>query len=216
MEYPIIESLKKHNEILRADQFLKLPTDTPFGNLLLSWVEIIQRTDRTNDLIIELYTDYHTITQSRGVVNPDISHLFYKQKFLTEQIFYWLRKTADELIGLVYILDYHKKNNKFPSKIKINSIGNLLNEENFIPELFDSFRGFLKIVNEISNGYKHSFINSQAHSYHGEYYPVVFAYTLDYNNLKNEPQFHAYKFSDILENYNTFLTEIKRYLMENF
>jgi uncharacterized protein Veg len=216
MEYPIIESLKKHNEILNDNQFLSLPNDTPFGNLFLSWVEIIQRTDRINDLIIELYTDFDIIKQNRGKINPDVSSLFYKQKFLTEQIFYWLRKTADELIGLIFILDFNQKNKVFPIKIGINSIGHLLHKKDYIPGLYDGFKDYLKIVNEISNGYKHSFINSQAHSYHGENYPVVFALTLDYNNLKNQPNFLSYKFSDILENYNLFLGDIKIFIKENF
>ncbi len=216
MKYPIIESLKTHNEILMDKQFLPLPKDTPFGNLFLSWIEILQRTDRINDLIIDLYTDFEIIKQNQDVINPDISSLFYKQKFLTEQIFYWLRKTADELISLIYLLDFNKKKNTFPTKIEINSVGSLLKKDVYIPELFDVFRKFLKILNEISNGYKHSFINSQAHTYHGKNYPVIFALTVEYNNLKNEPKFHSCKFSDVIENYNIFLSEVKLYIKKNF
>jgi hypothetical protein len=216
MKFPLIESLKTHNEILMDKQFLPLPKETPFGNLFLSWLEILQRTDRINDLIIDLYNDFEIIKQNKGVVKQDISSLFYKQKFLTEQIFYWLRKTTDELISLIYILDFNKKKNAFPTKIEINSIGSLLKKEVYIPELFDDFKKILKILNEISNGYKHSFINSQAHTYHGENYIVIFALTVDYNNLKNQPKFHSYKFSDVIENYNMFLSEVKLYIKKNF
>ncbi|WP_194768698.1 hypothetical protein [Tamlana sp. I1] len=215
IDYPIIESLKKHKSILNASDFLKLPANSVFGNLNLSYHEIVIRVECINDLIIKLYNDFYNLKdylKSNSMLNPTT---VYEQKMQTEQIFYWLRKTADELISLTWLLDFIKKENKNPSKLKVSSIGEFLHNENAFNQELNSHIKTLRTINEISNGFKHSFINSQIHSYQGSEYPVVFAYTLNYNDLKNKPKFHTLELKIVLNDYAIFLKDIKEYIILN-
>ncbi|WMJ75283.1 hypothetical protein RCC89_19270 [Cytophagaceae bacterium ABcell3] len=214
--YPIIEVLKKHYAFLNDNDIPNLPSNTPYGNLILSWEEIQQRFDNVNDLIITLYEDFEIINNREDYdvnVAIKLTHKYYKQKFLTEQIIYWLRRTGDELISMLYILDYHKKNQTYPGRIKIESIGNFIKYEHFLPELRKRHFKLLNLLNEISNAYKHSFINSETHLHRGSEFPVVFALSLIYNNTKNEPKFYSVKLSDVLNEYTIFLEDVKKHLL---
>ncbi len=53
------------------------------------------------------------------------------------------------------------------------------------------------------------------HSYKGSEYPVVFAYTLDYNDLKNQPKFHTLDLKIVLKDYDLFLRDIKDFIQQN-
>ena len=138
-----------------------------------------------------------------------ISDFFHKEKFAIEQIFYWLRKSADELISLLYVLDYHNLNDEYPIKIKIDCIGFLLISTDFYTDFVSKHNHLLTILNEVTNAYKHSFVNSQVLSYHGADYPVAYAYSLKRNNAGNEPQFYSVTINDFIIEYCTFLQDIK-------
>lgn len=156
-----IEILKLRNENLNKKHFLKLPHDTPYGNLNLKWVDVVERFDSINDLILELEKYFKIINIKDADVETAnlISIFFHKEKFAIEQIFYWLRKSADELISLLYVLDYHNLNNDYPTKIKIDCIGLLLISTDFYTEFVCTYNHLLTILNEVTNAYKHSFLN---------------------------------------------------------
>lgn len=217
---PIIEALKKHKDYLNADQMFDFSADTSFGNLNLNWIEILQRIDRVNDLIIDLYKEFAILKANHE--NPrvenavKISDLFYRQKFLSEQIFYWLRKTADEIISLLYLLNYIKKHKHEPKKLNVSSIGEFLKSKTEIAPFLEKYRAYFEVLNEISNAFKHSFVNAQTHTYVGTMYPIVFALSYHHNNRNNDLKFKQYKFDDVLENYNSFLIETKIFLKSNY
>ena len=58
-------------------------------------------------------------------------------------------------------------------------------------------------LNEISNAYKHSFINSEV-TLLGRDEPVVFALALKYNRLDKSPQFHSVALSDVVQQFSGF------------
>jgi hypothetical protein len=175
LTYPVLESLKKFKTNLNKEQFIKLPADTPFGNLNLNWMEMIIRIECINEMIVSLYTEFDAL-KLLAELNSDLqSNLIYRHRFYNEQIFYWLRKTADELISLISLLEFNDNKKVYPKKIEISSIGEFLKEECIFNDEFTKFKNFLITLNEISNGFKHSFINSQANAYIGSEYPVVFA-----------------------------------------
>ena len=219
MNIPIIEALKKQSDFLNADQIYSFPEDTEFGNLSLNWVQIIERVENINKLIIQLYEEFEILKTSSQKKNINdaitISHLFYHQKFLTEQIFYWLRKTADEIICMLYLLNYLEKNKHNPKKLKISSIGEYLNSKTKI-EILENFRAYFKILNDISNAYKHSFVNAQIHTTIAIEHPTVFALAFEHNNRNNELIFHQYSLTDVLENYQVFLITVKKYFDERY
>ena len=116
--YPLIEALKSHKLYISGDQFITLPTSTPFGNLNLNWMEILVRFDCVNDLIIDLYKDFYYLRAQFKQTSCATPVEGFKHKFYTEQVFYWLRKSADELISLIYLLSFHKTKRKYQKKLK--------------------------------------------------------------------------------------------------
>jgi hypothetical protein len=218
-EIPIIEALKPHKAHFHVSYFLSLETNTPYGNLLLTYSEIVIRMECLNDLIVTLYEDFFNhdelVKQRGGWSNMDEG---FKNKFYTEQVFYWLRKTADELISLICIVKYFKQNNSYPTQIKTASIGKLLDQEKKgekLDDKFDKHLHLLSILNEISNGFKHSLVNAQTNAYRGQYEPVVFA-LVAFNGTTKEPIFHQRSLKAILNAYNEFLIEAKLILENDY
>ncbi|ELI6454633.1 hypothetical protein RRM46_000831 [Flavobacterium psychrophilum] len=216
--YPILQALKKYNLNFNKNQSLNLPSNSNFGNLIRSWSQIVTRIHCVNTQIINLYTEFYYSQEevkSKGYYENTLDQ-GYQEIMYTEQIFYWLRKTSDELISLISILTYFKTQNKYPDKIKISSIGEFLNKENPFDGSFNEFKYLLKILNDVSNAYKHSFLNSQFEQHHIEDYPIAFAYSHQYNDLTKQPEFYKVNLNDFLNNYDSFLETVKTYLKSNF
>jgi hypothetical protein len=218
MEYPILESLKKYKTHFNQEQFISLNADSDFGNLNLNYSQIVIRIECVNSQIIDLYHKFYIEKHKRetegfAMYNLDESYL---NIMVTEQIFYWLRKTTDEIISLISLCTDFKSNGKYPKKIKVSSIGEFLKLKTPFIEVIEENKDLLKLLNEISNTFKHSFINPQIMAYKGSEYPVVFAYNLHYNDLKNEAKFIQIELKKFLNDYDKFLLEIKNYIEENF
>jgi hypothetical protein len=210
LDIPIIEVLKPYKEQLNAKYILNLPANSDYGNLTLLWMELICRFECVNDLIISLYTEFDIMKNNHLGYYTD--NQVHRQKFQTEQIFYWLRKSADEVISLLWVLAHFKRNNHYSSQIEIDSIGKFINNPQALEGDLINHIATLRILNDVSNGFKHSFVNSQIHNHHGSDYPVVFAYTLKYNNLSNQAKFYTLDLRRVLEDYSIFLMEAKAIL----
>jgi hypothetical protein len=210
---PLLEALKPYKEQFNVKYDLPLPTNTPFGNLLLTYSEIVVRTECLNELITNLYigfTAHCELVKARGGwSNPDEG---FKHRFEIEQVFYWLHKTADEVISLVYILNYFEKYDKYPTKINTSCIGDFIKSGDHFDDSLDKHLKLLRILNSVSNAYKHSIMNTQLNAYRGRDEPVVFAYLLKYNDLKNMPQYHNVSLRAVINAFNSFLIDIKALL----
>lgn len=215
---PQINILKENNHSLHRDNIIKEFPESKYSNFNLKWIEIIQRTDNVNLLIQQLFKEFNLLNSelSINVIEDAIikTPLYYKQKFLTEQIFYWIRKTLDEMISMIYVLEYIKAENKYPNQIKIESIGLLIGSENFIEHIKLEHLDFLKIINNISNTFKHSFLNSEIHSHIGEHEPLVFCYGFKNNNLEKEMTFTNYKIEEVIIHLNKLLEDLIKHIKE--
>ncbi|WP_428229163.1 hypothetical protein [Flavobacterium sp.] len=212
MSTKLIEVYKLHNVIYNhLEHSIPLPSDTSFGNMVLKWYDIVTRFDSLNDYIIELDKTHTIVSTSATTPVEEIlkSKLLGKEKFAIEQIFYWLRKTADELISLLYLIDYRFSSDEFPTKIKIDSIGTFLNSSDFHSEFLLKYNDLLTTLNDVTNAHKHSITNSEVHSYHGRNEPIAFALSLNRNNSNNNPQFYNVVVNDFISDYCDFLQEIK-------
>lgn len=215
---PIIDIQKKCEWALHADNVIIKFPQSEHTNFTLKWMEITQRVDNVNELITELFNIFqlfHSKLNDDAIADSILkTPMLYKQKFLTEQIFYWIRKTIDELICMLYVLNYLKKNNTYPRKIKIDCIGKLLSSNNFIEGIKSRHDGFLQIINDISNTFKHSFLNSEIHAHIGEIDPLAFSYGFKNNDLDRVVIFTQYKVEDIIISLNVFLNDIIIFLKE--
>ena len=177
---------------------LPLPADTPFGNLALKYVTIIQRLDYINVMVRMVYQSFErarTQNFSRDILNHAL---------LSEQVIYWLRKTVDDLIGLHHVLAYREEAGCYPRRVAPDSIGRLLQQKD-VPPLYTGHVPFLNTLNDIANAYKHSFVNSDL-TLMGRDEPIVYALGLRQNDLSNEPTFHAIPLQQVVFQFDTFFT----------
>lgn len=198
-QVPQIDNGKQPLEPLNVVHIPWLPSDTPYGNLTAKGMNIVRRLDRVNLEIARVYASYvHPKTENH--LNPlqdIVEHQFY-----AEQVVYWVRKTADELISLAYAISEWRKSGSWPSAIKVDSIAGLKHDPpSEVKDLFAPYESYLFILNDVANAFKHSFINTDI-SVVGSEYPVVFALALDRNKLSNKPQFYSVSFAAMVEEFS--------------
>ena len=207
------------NSPVSGCDMLKLDPNTSYGNLTSKTADISVRLKKVNKDLKHLYEKPYQIDSPplpAGTVNPE--------NFFTpievELIVYNIRVATDQLICLLYILNYNNTNNSFPEQIKIDSIGKYLSPKitdgkQYLSE-FDHFKNFLQTLNNISNAYKHSFLNSDTMSLRGKSEPVVFALGLKANNITNSPTPYSITLSDVViqfdEMYQKILEELKKFI----
>ena len=168
-----IDNGKKPLQPVNIVHFIWLPSSTPYGNLLLKGMNIVRGIDRVNLEVSRVFTSY-VHPSKEDVNNPQqdvVEHQFY-----AAQVVYWMRKTADELISLAYVIDEWNRTGKWPMSVKIDSIAGLeKSPSEELQQLFAPHDAFLTTLNEVSNAFKHSFINTDMIVV-GSEYPVVFAW----------------------------------------
>lgn len=200
---PLVSIGKTPEEHWNVRHFLPLPADTPFGNLYLKYNRIVMQLDRVNALALRVSASYDAFKNNE-------SGNAFEHIFLSEEIVYWLRKSADDLIALLHVLHMRETTGIYPTRVEIDSIGGLLSQS-AIPSYLESHRDFLNVLNEISNASKHSFINSDITLF-GRDEPCFFALALKRNNLVNQPGFYSVSVRDILARYNEFFVSSRAQL----
>lgn len=201
MRNPIfIDNGKRPEEPYNAALGFWLPPNSPYGNFQLKYMKVVQRIDESNRLIAESY-DHWNSCQTGDFVPIGA---FERHVFANESAVYMLRRAADELISLVWCLSKYESDGVYPTKIKIDCLGAVVaqNQESR-HEAFKNHVDLMEILNEISNAFKHSFINSD-HSLIGATEPRVYALGLAYNKLSAKPEFYDISLSSIVGKYNEF------------
>ena len=208
METPQIDTGKLPQEPLNIKHLLRLPAETPFGDMGLKHTKILQRIDHINKKLQHVYKDWQASTQGEFDPSHDISnHLLW-----IEEICYFLRVTTDELISLCYLFYIKKKNNDYPTNIEIHSIGQLTNnydqknnEHYDFRQRFSQSFSWLKTINRITNAYKHSFTNSHI-SIIGREEPCIPTLHYHKNNLENEQEFRNTSLAEVIRGFNNFIS----------
>jgi len=201
---PQINTGKRPEQHFNVIHMLPLPADTPFGNMSLKYSQLVFRLDHVNLLIREVFKSY---ARAKAADDGTITH----HLLLIEELVYWIRKTADELIALVHILNERQSAGAYPERINPDAIGPLLALQN-IPAWVQPHREFLNLLNEISNAYKHSFINSDAMLV-GRDEPGVYALALKRNDLERATTLHGIRVTEMVVRFDAFfqaaLAELK-------
>jgi len=204
-DIPQIDNGKKPLQPLNIVHFIWLPSDTPYGNLLLKGMNIVRRIDRVNLEIVRVFASY--VHPSKEDINGPQQDLVEHQ-FYAEQVVYWLRKTADELISLAYVIDEWNRSGKWPASVRIDSIAGLKESPSEgLRQLFAPHDALLTTLNEIANAFKHSFINTDM-TVVGSEYPVVYALALKRNKLSERPQFYSVDLAEMIEAFSVLYKQI--------
>lgn len=209
MNIPKINIGGDYPNITHLSQMLPLPAQTPYGNLYLKWGKIVSRLIRLNRLIEAAYRLHsQAISQTEPVLPSPIDELSH----LLEEIVYWIRKSADELIGLSFLCEALLQKNALPTKVEVDCIGGLLQGDH--QSLRDKYAGHLEqlqTLNNVSNAYKHSFINSDLNII-GRDEPVLFALGLLRNDLNKKEEFIGVALGEVVRGFDAFFQAAKEYL----
>ena len=155
--------------------------------------------------VSRVFTSY--VPPSKEDINNPQQDLVEHQ-FYAEQVVYWMRKTADELISLAYVMDEWNRTGKWPVSVRIDSIAGLKeNPSEELRQLFAPHDAFLATMNEIANAFKHSFINTDL-TVVGSEYPVVYALALKRNKLSEPPQFYSVNFAEMVEAFSRLYKQV--------
>lgn len=184
--------------------------------MALKHMKIVQRIDHVNQKIYYIYEDWKKISQNEDFLKTDP----FKHLLITEEVIYFLRTVADEIISLSYLFFYKKKYKNDPRIIKISDIGKLLNALNKqnedykeLTEIFFSFNEWLDSFNKIANAYKHSFINTDQNLI-GRDEPCIPLLNIHHNNLDTGEDLYVLSLREFIENYNDFYTTACNYIKD--
>lgn len=203
-----VEVFNKFGEPLIVTSLVPLPEETVYGNLLLKLIHIAQTIEYVNskvETIFELFYKVRTPTSNLVEDMRNSSRIPILERE-TEVAIYFVRRVVDELISLIYILQEN-----YPSQIKIDDIGKLLKAKDIkgdMKKIKDKYSGFLNQLNDISNAYKHSFLNHEAaYNLLGRDEPLTLTISLKGNIIVNEFKFDSIALNDTLTLFDDFVND---------
>ena len=179
---------------------LWLPVDTPYGNLSLKFATVWQRIGQANLRLQESYTHWEQLVALR--LSDGVDH-GSRHRFATEEAVFMLRRAADEMVALIWLLQTRLSTDEYPSVVKIDSISGAL-VGNWLP--FEDRRWLLDTLNRISNAHKHSFIQSDL-NVAGAAEPCVSTLALDRNRLSQEAVFQNVSLAELADEFTLFVRD---------
>lgn len=198
-----------------ADDIPEFPSSQFWGNLGNKVLFIFNRLDYLNNTLVSIcekveiyninFKKRNGLTSNKVKITPYIEIIHVMSD---------LRMIVDELIVLLYIVEKRKVFGDYPNKLEIESTGDLLgkwNENKFDDvKFFIDYKDFLKNVNDITNTYKHSFINDHIIFYRQLEKPTVYAIRnpkKEFDILKNS--LIAIPLEDIVIDFNKMFKEYR-------
>lgn len=163
-----------------AEDTLEFPDSRYWGNLSNKLFFIFYRISYDNQLLDSIFSKidlYKANFKARNGENNDKTSIVPYIEII--HVMSDLRMILDEMIALLYILEQREINGDYPQVINVDSIGVFLegskNGDNEDVIFFNDYRDFLKLVNDITNTYKHSFLNDHVLFLRQIKEPTVFA-----------------------------------------
>lgn len=210
----LIPNGKEPDEPYNARLCFWLPPDSPYGNFQLKQMKLCLRLDEANRKLLDSY-HFWRAAEKPGIIS---ANEYERHVYANEQAIHMIRRSTDELISMIWCLNEFEKQRKYPNKIKIDSIGAMLNEfekhrDNKLLDIFRLHKGILQALNEIDNAFKHSFINSDI-TLIGRDEPCVHALALQYNKLESGAKFHNVTMRYIVIGFNAFYRDTMQWLKE--
>jgi hypothetical protein len=194
----LIDNGKTLDEHWNAKLGFWLPPVTPYGNLTLKLIKLSARIDMLNKQVLEaaqLWKAFLSDPMTAG-------RAFDFHGFAIEHAVYHMRRAADDMIGMIWLLDAWQQRGDYPKSIEVDCIGALLHDGGFARgSVFAPHLDGLRVLNDVSNAYKHSFLNTD-HNTVGQNEPCVLALHLKDNKLASDLKFYSVSLPDMVGRYN--------------
>ena len=201
---PILSEIYDGGPMHVTNHLLPLEVDTPFGNLQLSWISILQRIGIINRTINEMNETFSLLDTSGKLANPNIPIILLAHY---ENLIYLLKTMADRLIMLTSILEYRSRLGDYSSKIVIDSIGAVSHSN--LAEKLGNHKDTLETLNAVANTYKHSFLNLQASTVVMRNTPGFVAYYTPRNDINKASYIYPVIFVNTIRDFDAFLKDTK-------
>ncbi len=185
-----------------------LPPATEFGNMQNKYFSVLRKLDVANAHIISASCSWQ-ICRS-GEIAPGA---FEQHAISCELAVYFMRRVADDLIAMRWLLTAIEETKKTPKEIKIDCIGELLNDKSDFKIAFKEHLELLKLLNEISNAFKHSFALSDS-DLCGAEEPRVLVLDLKYNRLASGVKPRGVSLSLLADKYSAFFDSCSSWLRQ--
>lgn len=164
------------------DKFEELLDDRKFMMIIVC-NQIVLRINR----IESLYKCYMSLRDNFISDNKQDKSMYSEDFLVVEEITYHIRKVIDEMIYSLWMQKVGVNNIDNKQIKTIDSIGKYLNQGDKIVTAFDEYVDFLKIINTLSNSYKHSictFSPIGTDLMHDIENPQFFSYTIKEKDLE--------------------------------
>ncbi len=196
----LIDNGKSPDEPYNSCLGFWLPPESPYGNFSLKLIKLSQHLDEANRRLIDSCS-YWELARTDGIlpVNAHERHVY-----AIEHAVYLIRRATDEMIALIWCLSEWEREGTYPQQIDVDSIGDILdtpNDRQLMP--WRDHVQVLRALNEISNAFKHSFVQSDI-TLIGRDEPCVHALSSDYNKLASGAKFHNVSLAWLVKEFNAF------------
>ena len=213
MTYNLIDIGKHPEEPLNIRMMLPLPASTPYGNFQLKWIDMMSRLNEVNRQIIVSHDTWEATV--RGDITDSMKDVFNRHRFSTEYAVSGMRRVGDELVSLVWCLEQFEITGDYPKKIEIESLGQVAHFSYDGPEgLLKRHTEVITLLNDLSNTFKHSFIQSDLARV-GQDEPLVLALNLKKSDLKNNPIFYNVRVSVLVNQYTQFFHDCREWITQH-
>lgn len=210
MGFCLIDIGQRPDEPANKCLHLPLPTQTTYGDFALKWVDMIARLNESNRQIIASYETWDST--KTGHICDSMGDVFNRHRFSTEYAVFGMRRVADEIVALLWCLETQEATGKYPSHVKAESIGRAFKIGYQGPDgLLARHESLLRTLNDLSNAFKHSFVQSDVVRASTDE-PVVVALNLKDAKLANGKQFYTVLLASLVGDYDHFFRETRDWL----
>lgn len=205
--------------ILNASDYFWLPSDSPFGNLQLKLFSVGGRLGHANHRLSECYVHWRE-AHSDDPVQQGLNLASYG--FVSEEAIHAMRRSADELLALIWYLESHIKTGEYSESLEVDCVGAALKKrenqgrkqgDSKGISLVDRHKDMLDRLNRLANSYKHSFMQSDL-TIVGAMEPCVALLHRDRNKLSNALDFENISLTALVSEFNGFVADSFNLLRE--
>lgn len=178
-----------------------LPPDSPFGNLNLKVIHLVNRLIHANRRLDETETMWQAFL---GPFDPRAGDPGVHHRLSADEVVVHLRRAADELIGLLWVLRERATRGDWPPQIEVDSVGTArLRDGSWFLPVLERHDWLLRTLNEIANAHKHSFVDSDFQVV-GLREPCVVALALKNNKLERGATPYVVSLNSLVDAFNRF------------